>query len=151
MGFLRIRTWPGSIPRNLIVSTSQSPGLNHSAILTPKMWSMPAIVTTGHDFSTNCPAYGLLWQQDSYLLVSGVYLVRSPQRLGALTTRPSCCPKKIWLTPAIVTTGRDFSTNRPAYGLFWQQVSYLLVSGVYLVRSLQRLGALTTRPSCCPK
>ena len=113
-----------------------------------KMWSMPAIVTTGRNFSTIRPAYGLFWQQDSNLRISGVYLVRSPQKLGALTTRPSCC-LKIWLTPAIVAMGRDFSTNRPAYGLFWQQDSNLLVSGVYLVRSPQRLGALTTRPSCC--
>ena len=29
---------------------------------------------------------------------------------------------KYWLTPAIVTTGRDLSTNRPAYGLLvWRQ------------------------------
>jgi hypothetical protein len=35
MVFFVIRTWPGSIPRNFIVSLSQSPGLNHSAILTP--------------------------------------------------------------------------------------------------------------------
>ena len=115
-----------------------------------KIWLTLAIVTTGRDFSTIRPAYGFFWQQDSNLLVSGVYLVRSPQRLGALTTRPSCC-LMIWLTPAIVTTGRDFSTNRPAYGLFWQQDSNLLVSSVYLVRSPQRLGALATRPSCCPK
>ena len=34
-GLFVIRTWPGSIPRNLIMSISQSPGLNHSAILSP--------------------------------------------------------------------------------------------------------------------
>ena len=36
VGFFVIRTWPGLIPRNLIVSISQRLGLNHSAILTPK-------------------------------------------------------------------------------------------------------------------
>ena len=41
-------------------------GLNHSAILLPlKMWSMPAIVTTGRNFSTIRPAYELFWQRDS--------------------------------------------------------------------------------------
>ena len=111
---------------------------------------MPAIVTTGRNFSTIRPAYGLFWQQYLNLRISGVYLVRSPQKLGALATRPSFCPK-MWSLPAIVTTGRNFSTTHPANGHFWQQDSNLRISGVYLVRSPPRLGALTTRLSCCPK
>ena len=97
--------------------SSKARSLNHSAILLHyKMWSMPAIVTTGRNFSTIRPAYGLFWQQDSNLHISGVYLVRSPQKLGASTTRPSCCILfKIWLTPATVTKGRNFSTNPPLW------------------------------------
>ena len=39
---------------------SQRSGLNHLAILHPKKYrDTPAIVTTGRDFSTNRPAYGL--------------------------------------------------------------------------------------------
>ena len=148
MDFLAAGFEPPHIRRIFSPFSSKARSLNHSAILLPKIWLTPAIVTTGRDFSTNRPAYGLFWQQDSTLLVSGVYLVRSPRKLEALTTRPSCCPK-VWSTPAIVTTGRDFSTNRPAYGLFWQQESNLRISGVYLVRSLRKLEALTTRPSCC--
>ena len=54
MVFFVIRTWPGSIPRNLIVSTSQSPGLNHSAILTPKKYSqMPAPYRIADVFEAN--------------------------------------------------------------------------------------------------
>ena len=45
--------------------TVEEAGLNHSAILPSKIWLMPAIVTTGRDFSTNRPAYGLfVWRQD---------------------------------------------------------------------------------------
>ena len=83
---------------------------------------MPAIVTTGRDFSTNRPAYGLFWQQDSNLLVSGVYFSPFSSKARSLNHSAIQLPLKIWLTPAIVTTGRDFSTNRPAYGLFvWRQ------------------------------
>ena len=124
--------------------------LHHSSILLSKNWSMPAIVTTGRVFSTNQPAYGLF-------LAAGL----EPPRIRRIfcpfsskarsLSHSSILLPKIWSMPAIVTTGRDFSTNRPAYGLFWQQDSNLLVSGVYLVRSPQRLGALATRPSCCPK
>ena len=52
---------PGSITRNLSVSTSQSPGLNHSAILTLLKYMLtPAILPTGRDFNTIRLAYGLL-------------------------------------------------------------------------------------------
>ena len=152
---------------------------------------MPAIVTTGRDFSTIRPAYGFFWQQDSNLRISGVYLVRSPRKarslnhsailpsniwtmpaivttgrvlyhqppslwtslreqdfdptlirrifspFSAMKTRGLNHSVKIWSMPAIVTTGRDFSTIRPAYGLYWQQDSNLRISGVYLVRSRQ--------------
>ena len=60
-------------------------------------------------------------------------------------------PKKVWLTPAIVTTGRDFSTNRPAYGRFLAAGFEPGISGVYLDLSPPKLGALTTRPSCSLK
>ena len=60
-----------------------------------KMWSMPAIVTTGRVFHHQPPS---LW---TFLVagfepgISGVYLVRSSPKLGALTTRSSCCPKNL--------------------------------------------------------
>ena len=80
--------------------------------------------------------------------ISGVYLVRSPSKLGALTTRPSCCPK-MWSMPAIVTTGRVFHHQPPSLWTLLAAGFEPGISGVYLVRSPPKLGALTTRPSCC--
>ena len=86
-------------------------GLNHSAILSPKIWLTPAIVTTGRDLSTIRPAYGLLvWRQD---LQPGFEPTSHHGYLTeklALTTRPSC-PLKCWSMPAIVTTGRSRETK----------------------------------------
>ena len=109
-----LTTRPSCCPKMWSMPAIVTTGRNFSTIR--PAWPMPAIVTTGRDYCTIRPAYGLSWQQDSSLRISGVYLVRSPRKLGVLTTRPSCCPK-IWSMPAIVTTGRDFSTIHPAYGL----------------------------------
>ena len=57
---------------------------NHSAILLPNIWLTPAIVTSGRNFSTIRPAYGLFWQQDSNLRISCVYLVRFPRKARGL-------------------------------------------------------------------
>ena len=82
--------------------------------------------------------------------ISGVYLVRSPPKLGALTTRPSCC-QKMWSMPAIVTTGCVFHHQPPSLCTFLAAGFKPGISGVYLVRYPLKLGAFTTRPSCCQK
>ena len=120
MNFLEGQDFDPTLIRRIFspFSAMKYRGLNHSATLPLKMWSMPAIVMTGRNISTLRPAHGLFWQQDSNLRISDVYIVRSPRKLGALTTRPILLPKQIRLTPATVASGRVFITNRPAYGLF---------------------------------
>ena len=73
--------------------SSKARSLNHSAILLPKkMWSMPAIVTTGRVFHCQPPSlWSFLREQDfDPTHIRRIFSLFSAMRLRALTTRPSC-------------------------------------------------------------
>ena len=57
---------------------------------------MPAIVTTGRVFHHQPPSLWTFLPAGFEPGISGVHLVCSPPKLGALTTRPSCCPKGVY-------------------------------------------------------
>ena len=91
-------------------------------------WLTPAIVTTGRGFHHQPPS---LWT----LLAAGF--------------EPGIT--QMWSRPAIVTTRRVFRHQPPSLWTFLAAGLEPGISGVYLVCSPPKLGALTTRPSCCPK
>ena len=71
---------------------------------------MPAIVTTGRVFHHQPPSLWTFLAAGFEPGISGVYLVCSPPKLGALTTRPSCCCSKNLVYASHSNDGTCFSS-----------------------------------------
>ena len=68
---------------------------NHSAILLPKIWLTPAIVTMGRVFYHQPPSLWTSLREQDFdpTHIRHIFSLFSAMRLGALTTRPSYSPK----------------------------------------------------------